>query len=167
MLIKNHLAELVKQAIVAAQADGALPAFAMPDVFVERPQRKEWGDFSTSVSLKLARDAKRAPLQIAQVIAAHVPADKSVAKVDASAPGFVNFTLSPAWIAKQVDAILEQGAQYGNLECDKRLTPGNISDEIILRIEQLYPIYEFLSWSPKNDYRNGSSANQKSSRRTR
>ena len=121
MLIKNRLAELVKQAIVAAQADGALPAFAMPDVFVERPQRQDWGDFSTSVSLKLARDAKRAPLQIAQAIAAHVPADESVAKVDASAPGFVNFILNPGWIAKQVDAVLEQGAQYGNLDCDKRL----------------------------------------------
>lgn len=50
---------------------------------------------------------------------------------------------------------------------DKRLMPGNIADEIILRIEQLYPIYEFLSWSPKNDFRNGTSANQKSSRRSR
>ncbi|MBI5034088.1 MAG: arginine--tRNA ligase [Chloroflexi bacterium] len=121
MLIKNHLAGLVKQAIVAAQTAGALPAFAMPDVFVERPQRKEWGDFSTSAPLKLARDAKRAPLQIAQVIAAHVPSDEAVAKVDASAPGFVNFTLNGAWIAKQVDSILAQGAQYGNLECDKQL----------------------------------------------
>lgn len=50
---------------------------------------------------------------------------------------------------------------------DKRLTPGNISDEILLRIEQLYPIYEFLSWSPKNDFRNVTSANQKPSRRSR
>lgn len=121
MLIKNHLAELVRQAIVAAQAAGALPTFATPDIFVERPQRKEWGDFSTSLPLKLARDAKRAPLQIAQVIAAHVPADETVAKVDASAPGFVNFTLNGAWVAHQVDSILGQGAQYGNLECAKRL----------------------------------------------
>ena len=121
MLIKNHLAELVKQAILAAQAAGALPAFALPDVFVERPQRKEWGDFSTSVSLKLARDAKRAPLQIAQIIAAHVPADDMVAKVDASAPGFVNFTLNESWVARQVETILAQGAQYGNLQPDQRL----------------------------------------------
>jgi arginyl-tRNA synthetase len=96
MLIKNHLADLVKQAIAAAQNANALPAFPMPDVFVERPQKKEWGDFASSAPLKLARDAKRAPLQIAQAIAAHVPSDETVAKVEASAPGFVNFTLSDA-----------------------------------------------------------------------
>jgi len=117
--IKNHLADLVKQAIVNAQSAGALPAFPMPDVFVERPQRKEWGDFSTSLPLKLARDAKRAPLQIAQVLAAHVPPDETVAKVDASAPGFVNFTLNNSWVAKQVDEILAAGAHYGNLTQEK------------------------------------------------
>ncbi len=121
MLIKNHLAELVKQAIVNAQNAGALGPFAIPDVFVERPQRKEWGDFSTSLPLKLAREAKRAPLQIAQVIAAHVPHDDAVAKVEASAPGFVNFILNDAWIARQVDAILAEGARFGNLQPERRL----------------------------------------------
>ena len=121
MLIKNHLAALVKQAVTAAQAAGALPAFTLPDVFVERPQRKEWGDFSTSLPLKLARDAKRAPLQIAQVIAAHVASDPVVAKVDASAPGFVNFTLNDDWVAHQVETILDAGANFGALQPDKRL----------------------------------------------
>lgn len=121
MLIKNHLATLVKQAIAAAQNAGALPAFALPDVFVERPQRKEFGDFSTSLPLKLAKEAKRAPLQIAQIIAAHVPADEAVAHVDASAPGFVNFKLSDAWVARQVDAILAQGMHFGDLQPERRL----------------------------------------------
>jgi arginyl-tRNA synthetase len=116
MLIKNHLANLVKQAITHAQNANALPAFPMPDVFVERPQKKEWGDFATSLPLKLARDAKRAPLQIAQEIAAHVPRDETVAKVEASALGFVNFTLSDAWLARQVDAILAEGARFGDLQ---------------------------------------------------
>ena len=121
MLIKNHLADLVKQAITAAQNANALPAFPMPDVFVERPQKKEWGDFATSAPLKLVRDVKRAPLQIAQAIAAHVPPDETVAKVAASAPGFVNFTLSDAWLTRQVDAILAAGARFGDLQPERRL----------------------------------------------
>jgi hypothetical protein len=36
---------------------------------------------------------------------------------------------------------------------DKRLTADRIAGEILARFEQLYPIYEFLCWSPKNDYR--------------
>jgi arginyl-tRNA synthetase len=119
--IKHHLAELVKQAIAKAQTAGELPAFALPDVFVERPQKKEWGDFATSLPLKLAREAKRAPIQIAQVIAAHVPSDETVAKVEASAPGFVNFTLSDAWLAGQVDEIHAAGARFGDLQPERRL----------------------------------------------
>ena len=49
---------------------------------------------------------------------------------------------------------------------DKRLRADNIADEIILRMEQLYPVYAFLCWSPKNDYRKAKHADQKPSRRT-
>jgi hypothetical protein len=49
---------------------------------------------------------------------------------------------------------------------DKRLNPDTIADEILTRLEQLYPVYAFLSWSPKNDYRN-KNVTQKSTRRTR
>ncbi len=121
MFIKNHLADLVKQAILAAQKAGALPAFTLPDVFVERPQRKEFGDFSTSLPLKLAKEAKRAPLHIAQAIAAHIVKDETLTEVTATAPGFVNFKLSDAWVARQVDAILAEGARFGNLQPAKRL----------------------------------------------
>ncbi len=119
MQIKNHLAELVKQAILNAQNAGALATFAMPETFVERPQRKEYGDFSTSLPLKLAREAKRAPLQIAQAIAAHVPQDDAVAQVTATAPGFVNFVLSGTWLANQVETILTEGTHFGNAPAAK------------------------------------------------
>ncbi len=119
-LVKNQLADLVKQAIQNAQATGALPPFDLPEVFIERPQKKEWGDFATSLPLKLARDAKRAPLQIAQVIAAHFPPSDAVARVEPSAPGFVNIVLNDAWVARQVDAILAEGARFGDLTPARR-----------------------------------------------
>jgi hypothetical protein len=36
---------------------------------------------------------------------------------------------------------------------DKRLREENIATEVLTRIAQLYPIYAYISWSPKNDYR--------------
>lgn len=36
---------------------------------------------------------------------------------------------------------------------DPRLGAENIAGEILTRLGQLYPIYAFLSWSPKNDFR--------------
>lgn len=50
---------------------------------------------------------------------------------------------------------------------DKRLSADNIAEEILLRIEQLYPIYAFISWSPKNDHRNKKNAGQKPSCQSR
>lgn len=120
MQIKNYLAELVKQAILNAQSAGALPTFALPEVYVDRPQKKEWGDYATALPLKLTREAKRAPLQIAQAIAAHFPVHEAVAKVEAAAPGFVNITLSDAWLARQVEAILAEGMRFGNLQPERR-----------------------------------------------
>ncbi len=46
---------------------------------------------------------------------------------------------------------------------DPRLSKDNIAEEILKRLEQLYPVYAFLSWSPKNDYRK-KDAEAKSSR---
>ncbi len=120
MLIKSQLAELVKQAIQNAQADGALPAFELPEVFIERPQKKEWGDFATSLPLKLARDAKRAPMQIAQALVTHFPPNDAVARVEPSAPGFVNIILNDAWLARQVDAILAEGDHFGDVPSARR-----------------------------------------------
>jgi len=116
MRIKNHLAELVKVAIQNAQTQGVLPAFDIPSVPIERAAKPEYGDYATALPLKLARDAKRAPLQIAQVIAAHFPQDEAVAKAEAAPPGFINLKLSEVWLAKQVETIVGQGARWGNLE---------------------------------------------------
>ncbi len=120
MLIKHHLAELVKQAVQNAQRANALPAFDLPEISIERASKKEWGDYATSLPLKLAREAKRAPIQIAQAMADHFPRDEAVAKAQAAPPGFVNLTLSDAWLAKQVETILKEGANFGGLEPPRR-----------------------------------------------
>lgn len=115
-MIRNTIAELVRNAIAAAQAVGDLPAFEIPGIEIARPPKADMGDFSTSQPLKLASAAKRAPLQIAQTIAKHIPAHAAVGNVQAVAPGFVNFTLAPAWLAAQVTEINAAGAQFGNVD---------------------------------------------------
>ncbi|MCL5952041.1 MAG: hypothetical protein M1132_10045 [Chloroflexi bacterium] len=50
---------------------------------------------------------------------------------------------------------------------DARLASDRIADEVLDRFAQLYPIYTFASWSPKNDFRKKQNANQKSTGRSR
>ncbi|MDO8603883.1 MAG: hypothetical protein Q7K40_00490, partial [bacterium] len=43
------------QAAASAQQAGKLPAVALPEVYLERPQKPEHGDYASSLPLKLAR----------------------------------------------------------------------------------------------------------------
>ena len=120
-LIRDEIAALICQAIRAAQAAGDLPAFDLPPIPVERPKVAAHGDYSTGVSMGLARFAKCRPIEVAQRIAAHLPAVSMVSQVQTVAPGYINFTLSDAWLAGQVEAILAQGEAWGSVDIGHRL----------------------------------------------
>ena len=75
-LIRDDIAALVTEGIRSAQAAGDLPMFDVPAIPVERPKVAAHGDYSTGVSMGLARLAKMKPIEIAQRIVAHLPADK-------------------------------------------------------------------------------------------
>ena len=115
-LIRDEIAALIRHGIQAAQAAGDLPPFDLPQIPVERPKVAAHGDYSTGVSMGLARFAKTKPIEIAQRIAAHLPVVSMVSQVQTVAPGYINFTLSDAWLASQVETILAQGESWGSVD---------------------------------------------------
>ncbi len=120
MTLKQRIEGLVRTALVAAQASGALPAFEVPDdVPVEQSRHEAHGDYGSPVCMGLARVLRRAPLQIAEAVAAHVPEAPFVGSVDVAAPGYINFRLDPQWTAAQTAAILDAGERWGGLSLGK------------------------------------------------
>jgi arginyl-tRNA synthetase len=115
-LIRDDIAALVAEAIRSAQAASDLPAFDVPAIPIERPKIAAHGDYSTGVSMGLARFAKMKPLEIAQRLAAHLPPSNLVGKVQVALPGYINFTLADTWLASQVEAILAQGEAWGSVD---------------------------------------------------
>lgn len=115
-MIRHMLADLIRQALAAAQAAGDLPPFELPaDMAVERPQKEGVGDLTTTLPLKLARPARSAPLKIAEAILKHLPSSALVGRIEIAGPGFINVTLADAWLAEQVNRIQEQGAAFGRV----------------------------------------------------
>jgi arginyl-tRNA synthetase len=117
-MIKRELCALIADAIARAQAAGALPKTAVPEIALEPPRREEWGDYACSVALKMARGANMKPMDVATAIAnqlggEHLPA--AVAAVEVAPPGFLNIYLSPDWLRQQVDAIFAAGARFGEV----------------------------------------------------
>ena len=115
-LIRDCVREALARALERAQAEDALPPVPASELRVERPQNPEHGDYASNVALRLAGAAKRRPLEVAEAIAERVEADDLIAAVEIAAPGFINVWLSTEWKRAQVDEILEQGAEYGQVE---------------------------------------------------
>ena len=117
-MIKNEIGQLVQAAVRKAQDAGDLPAAAIPDAPIERPQRPEHGDYSTGLAMRMARAAQMSPLDIAKMIAKHIDDEAQngvFAAVEVAPPGFINFRLSSDWLAAQVDVILAAGPEFGNI----------------------------------------------------
>jgi len=115
-LIDVELGEAVAKALVEAQRKGDLPIFDLPEqVLVERPKQEAMGDFATPVCMKLARLAHMAPIKIAEAVVKHLPRLSFIDRMEVMRPGFINFRLSKAWLASQVEEILAAGDSYGNL----------------------------------------------------
>ena len=109
-LLPTQLAHRIRAAIQAAQANGALPEFDLPEtITVQRSAKPELGDYASPVALQLAKAARRKPLDVAQAIAAHLPAGDAIGAVEVAPPGFINFRLAGDWVLAQVDAIIAAG----------------------------------------------------------
>jgi arginyl-tRNA synthetase len=64
----------------------------------------------------MARAARMSPLAIAEILVEHLPQTEEIERVSVAAPGFINFVLTGRWLAGQVERILADGADYGNLD---------------------------------------------------
>ncbi len=111
--MKNHLAQLMQQAIQKLQAQGDLPAELTVEVQIERTRDKSHGDFAANTAMLLSKQARRAPRQIAEQLIAALPASPKVTRVELAGPGFINFFIDPAAAFAVVQEVLEAGADYG------------------------------------------------------
>jgi len=118
MSVKHKLAEALRQAIKHACQHGIVSSTTPQEIIVERPQNSKYGDYASSVALKLARaEAKEStPLGIAEGIVKFFPSLPEVDRVLVVSPGFINFVLSPRWLCEQVQVVLDSGSLFGNVD---------------------------------------------------
>jgi arginyl-tRNA synthetase len=103
------------QDILTAALRGALVALGVDPVParipVERSNRPELGDWSSSVALAAAKASGRPPRELAQEIAARLSTEPPpyVAEVTVAGPGFVNFRLHDRWLHDVLTEVVEGG----------------------------------------------------------
>ena len=107
---RDQLALAVSHAVkTVADRDGLELAVDPDDVHLERPARREHGDWSTNVALVVAKRAGANPRALAtslqEVLSAEPP--PHVASVEVAGPGFVNFHLDIGWLHDALAELLE------------------------------------------------------------
>ncbi|MGH9215117.1 MAG: arginine--tRNA ligase [Acidimicrobiales bacterium] len=83
------------------------------NITLERPARREHGDWSSNVALATAKPAGRNPRELATRIAEIVDAEPPdhVERVEIAGPGFVNFHLAPTWLHDVLREVVDAGEQ--------------------------------------------------------
>jgi arginyl-tRNA synthetase len=84
----------------------------------------QFGDYQCNSALKIGKALRISPRDVAEKIAAHLnrydEGNEMISKLEIAGPGFINITISPFYLASQVDALLQDN-RLGVPEPDKKL----------------------------------------------
>jgi arginyl-tRNA synthetase len=117
--LKDHLAQLLTDAVTTLQADGTLPADITPTVMIERTRDRSHGDFASNLAMLLAKPARCKPRDIATQLVAAIKTGGHIRKVEIAGPGFINFFLGPEAWHTVISDILEQGKLFGSSDAGR------------------------------------------------
>lgn len=122
MNVKEQLAEAIFRAAAAAQKEGALPQGSLPEVFLEVPPEKSFGDYASNFAMQAARILKTNPRKIAETVVSRLEYPW-LQRTEIAGPGFMNFYLKPDWMFELLQEILDAGEAFGNTRfgCNKKI----------------------------------------------
>ena len=92
MDMKEILKSGIEQALQYTINSGDLPAGEYPEIVLEVPPQKEFGDFSTNIAMQSARVARQNPRAIAEALISHMNFDW-LERAEVAGAGFINFFL--------------------------------------------------------------------------
>ncbi|HKV55819.1 MAG TPA: arginine--tRNA ligase [Candidatus Binataceae bacterium] len=94
--MKDLVVSLLQQAIERAHSAGKLASNSAA-IAVDAPRDPAHGDIASNVALTLAKAEGKPPRAIAAVIQEHLQVPPDVQQVTVAGPGFINFTMAPAY----------------------------------------------------------------------
>ena len=112
MDMKEILKQGIETALEKTIASGALPAGEYPEIVLEVPPQKEFGDFSSNIAMQSARVARQNPRAIADALVANMDFDW-LDRAEVAGAGFINFFLKSDMVYDTLKAILAAGDNYG------------------------------------------------------
>ncbi|MDO5352108.1 MAG: arginine--tRNA ligase [Succinatimonas sp.] len=101
--MKQHINDLICQSVNAINTEQSIDTALLSKIKIERCKDRSHGDFACNAAMILAKSLKKAPRDVAQVLIDNLPADERIARVEIAGPGFINFFVNQAFIAKNLE----------------------------------------------------------------
>lgn len=102
--ISARLSDRVKKALLSAYGEAVSHELLEPEV--EQSTNLQFGHYQCNNALKLAKILKTSPRAVAEKILSHFDGSPFVEKSEIAGAGFLNFTLSPTFLAGEVDELV-------------------------------------------------------------
>lgn len=106
MSIKSKLTELIKNSLQKLNIE-------TDNIIIEKPSKKENGDYSSNVALTLTKKLHKSPLEIANMIKENIEYENIISEIQIANPGFINFYLKKEFIKSYINKIITEKKNYG------------------------------------------------------
>ena len=109
MSIKTELASIITDSL--KKIDNSL--LENIDIIIEKPSKKENGDFSSNIALTLTKKIHKSPLEIAEGIVNNIDKKNIIEDIKIAPPGFINFYLKKEYLLEIINKIIKEKNNYG------------------------------------------------------
>ena len=116
--MKEHIEELLIQALLHLIRDGVLSADCDIVPQLERTRSPEHGEFASNLAMVLAKRTGMAPRELAEIILGKLPRSRQLNHAEIAGPGFINFYMNQVALTTVVKDILYHGDSYGHVPPD-------------------------------------------------
>jgi arginyl-tRNA synthetase len=112
MSTRELLAQSISTAVAVLAERGSLDLEVDPgSIHLERPARREHGDWSTNIALVTAKRAGTNPRALAALLVEALEEDPPLhtTSIEIAGPGFINFRLDDGWLHDALSEVLDEG----------------------------------------------------------
>ncbi|MCC7435885.1 MAG: arginine--tRNA ligase [Methanoregulaceae archaeon] len=129
-MIRHDLTQRLQHAIDALVSEGRLPS-GLPRAEIADPRDPAHGDFATNFALVASKPAGKNPRELAEMVREAVTDASVFESIDVAGPGFINFRLTPGYIAGWLTPLLAEGEQLAHAAGRDNPSPKRINVEFV------------------------------------
>ena len=68
-MVRKEIEKLIEKSIKELQKKKVFPVFEMPEIKIEHPEDRRYGDYSTNLAMQISKPVRKNPMEIANILA--------------------------------------------------------------------------------------------------